>query len=534
MPSVMPSERVQRQVDGLLDQVEVAVGALEWDAVTDLAQRVLSIDPNNSDARTFLTMAGDDEAAGGTDTPAAPALAPQSDTPSSFASSRYEVRSFLGEGSKKRVFLAYDSRLDREVAFALIRTEGFCETDRERITREAQAMGRLGDHPHIVPVFDLGEEPAADGIGQTFIVSQYMAGGSVEGLLSADEPLSLERTIEIAVEVCRGLEHAHANGFVHRDLKPGNVWLADDGTAKIGDFGIAVAMNRSRLTVDGAVFPVGTVSYMPPEQAVGGDIGPQSDLYSLGVMLHEFVTGRVPFVSDDPWAVVTQHLETPPVAPSWHSEHCPPALEELILHLLQKVPEDRPQSASDVIATLERVNPEEASSSHSGMDANPLDRLARGVFVGRQAELERLRSAFDRAFSGQGNIALLVGEAGSGKTRTSQELETYARMRGARVLVGRTHESEGMPSYWPWIEVGRAYGSNNEFDALNLAADTATALGRMFPEVRRSGIEPEAATDPESAQFRLFDAYTAFIRAASERAPLMIVPTTCIGQTSPH
>jgi predicted ATP-dependent serine protease len=113
--------------------------------------------------------------------------------------------------------------------------------------------------------------------------------------------------------------------------------------------------------------------------------------------------------------------------------------------------EDRPESASEVLTALERVDPEAASASHSDSGANPLDRLAQGVFVGRSAELERLRSAFDRAFAGNGNIAMLVGEPGAGKTRTSMELETYARMRGAQVLVGRTHESEGMPSYWPWI-----------------------------------------------------------------------------------
>ncbi len=446
----MPSERIQRRIDRLLDQAEEAADALDWPRVRETANAVLAIDAAHEDALAFILMA--DGAAGspstaGSSTPDAPpsAPSPQPDAPSSFAGGRYEVREFLGEGGKKRVFLAHDSLLDRDVAFALVRTDGLDDAGRERITREAQAMGRLGDHPHIVPVLDLGQETNSDGVSQPYIVSQYMAGGSVEDLLNADEDLPLEHTLRIAVGVGRGLEMAHSNNIVHRDLKAGTVWLAEDGTARIGDFGLAVSLDRTRLTQQGMM--VGTATYMPPEQALGGAVTPQSDLYALGAMLYEMVTGRAPFVGDDPTAIISQHINTPPVAPSWHSEHCPPDLEALILQLLAKVPEDRPASASDVVATLERIDPGEASASHSDSGANPLDRLAQGVFVGRQAELERLRSAFDRAFSGNGNIAMLVGEPGSGKTRTSQELETYARMRGAQVLVGRTHESEGMPSY---------------------------------------------------------------------------------------
>ncbi len=118
-----------------------------------------------------------------------------------------------------------------------------------------------------------------------------------------------------------GLEFSHQKGIIHRDLKPGNVWLAEDGRAMIGDFGLAVAIDRSRLTQAGMM--VGTVNYMPPEQAMGGEVTPQSDLYSLGAMLYEMVCGRPPFVGDDHVAIIGQHLNTPPVAPSWHRPDCP-------------------------------------------------------------------------------------------------------------------------------------------------------------------------------------------------------------------
>src|SRR5205807_9856551 len=215
---------------------------------------------------------------------------------------------------------------------------------------EAQAMGRLGDHPHIVSVYDIGEEQ-----DQPYIVTQLMAGGDVEGLIenAVNHRVPLDVTLRIADQVCQALEHAHSHGIVHRDLKPGNVWLTADGTAKLGDFGLAIALDRSRLTQAGMM--VGTVSYMPPEQAMGGQVTPHSDLYSLGAMLYELVTGRPPFVGDESVAIITQHLNTPPVAPSWHLPDLAPGLEAVILRLLEKDPRKRPATASEVRQALAAV-----------------------------------------------------------------------------------------------------------------------------------------------------------------------------------
>ena len=175
-------------------------------------------------------------------------------------------------------------------------------------------MGRLGSHQHIVTVFDLGQEQ-----DQPYMVTELMGGGDVEGLIekAPDHRLPLEQAVKIAQETCRGMEFAHGRGIVHRDLKPGNVWLTADGIAKIGDFGLAVALDRSRLTTEGMM--VGTVSYMPPKQAMGGEVTPRSDLYSLGAMLYEMVTGRPPFLGDDTVAIIGQHINIPPVAPTWHN-----------------------------------------------------------------------------------------------------------------------------------------------------------------------------------------------------------------------
>ena len=524
----MPSERLQRQIDLLLDQAEAAIASRDWSVVGEAAHAVLGIDPGNVDALGFISMADSAEAARAgartdreseTATPdaAAPAAASHA-----YAGGRYGVLRSLGEGAKKRVYLAHDELLDRDVALALIKTEGLDEVGRERVVREAQAMGRLGTHPHLVAVLDFGQEASGDGTPTPFIVTEYMPGGSVEELL-AKGPLETAKALEVASGVAKGLAFAHEQGVVHRDLKPGNVWLTADGSAKIGDFGLAVSLDQSRLTQHGMM--IGTVAYMPPEQALGGEVTPRSDLYSLGAMLYELITGRPPFAGDDPTVVISQHINTRPVAPSWHSEHCPPELEALILRLLEKAPDDRPASASEVLESLSRVDPSAKSASRDS-SANPLDRLARGVFVGREGELERLRPAADEAFSGRGSVVMLVGEPGIGKTRTAQELETYARMRGAQVLWGRAHEDSGAPAYWPWVQVGRAYRDQTPDETRRREWEPyALELQRIFPGLRElfSGLPEPPPAESEEAQFRLFDALAAFLRSVSERVPLLLV-----------
>ena len=241
----MTTERIQRRIEQLLDQADEAINALDWEIVNARAQAVLAFDPDNQDAQGYLDAA--ERATGGSSghQPEPTQLDDSPQTPNSFSDGRYQVKRFLGEGGKKMVYLAQDKLLDRDVAFALIKTDGLDQVSRNRISREARAMGRLGSHPHIVTVFDLGEHE-----NLPFMVVELLGGGDVEGLLedAEDGRLSLEQAISIAVETCRGLEFAHARGIVDRDLKPGNVWLTEDGIAKIGDFGLAVSMDRSRLT----------------------------------------------------------------------------------------------------------------------------------------------------------------------------------------------------------------------------------------------------------------------------------------------
>jgi len=447
---------------------------------------------------------------------------PSSTQPASFAGGRYQVKKFLGEGGKKKVYLAHDTTLDRDVAFALIKTEKLDEVARTRITREVQAMGKLGDHPHIGTVYDIGDHE-----GQPFIVQPYISGGDVEDLIkkATDHRLPLDRVLDIAKAVCKGLAFSHAKGIIHRDLKPGNVMLTEDGTAKIGDFGLAVAVELSRLTQSGMM--VGTVAYMPPEQAMGGKVTTKADLYSLGAMLYEMVTGRPPFIGDDSVSIIGQHINTPPVSPAWHRADLPPALETLIMQLLEKDPDKRPESATVVLQALETIEAgksKKASSKETYAQVeNP---LYRRVFVGREPELKQLQSAFDGAMSGQGALTMVMGEPGIGKTHLCEQLATYVTLRGGRTLMGHCYE-EGSLSlpYLAFVEALRSYVLSRDIKDLREELGTGAAdVARIVSEIReRLKVKPRPQKDPEEERYRLLQAVTGFLTNAACVQPLLVV-----------
>ena len=523
----MLSERVRRQVDRLLDEAEEAITRLDWQVVRDRAQAVLRLEPGNGDALAYLSAADSDIDSTGTSTPAeivsaSSVSAPLDSLPKSFADGRYRVEEFLGEGGMKRVYRARDTVLDRQVALGVIKAEKLDEVSRSRIVREVQALARLGDHPHIMQIHDFLEED-----GQPYMVLPFMSGSEVEELIenAPDNRVPLEETIKIAADVCRGLEFAHSKGLVHRDLKPGNVWVTEDGTAKILDFGLAVAMDHNRLTQQGTM--VGTFYYMPPEQALGSEVTPQADLYSLGAMLYEIVTGRPPFLGDGMEGIIGQHISTPPVAPIWHSSSCPKPLEALILRLLAKDPSERPDSAADVLTALESIDPTAVSDEAVSDKANVLDSLAGGVFVGRQREMDDLKATLEEALSGRGRMVTLVGEPGIGKTRTAEELETYAKLRGAQVLWGRCYEDVGTPPYWPWVQAIRSYVRDRDPEQLRSEMGSGAAdIAEIVSDVRERlpDLKPAPSLeDPDQARFRLFDSIAAFLKGASGAQPMVVM-----------
>ncbi|MER6713073.1 protein kinase [Streptomyces sp. NPDC000877] len=264
------------------------------------------------------------------------------------ASGRYQLRDLLGQGGMASVHLAYDSVLDRQVAIKTLHTDlGREQAFRERFRREAQAVAKL-THTNIVSVFDTGED-TLDGMTTPYIVMEYVEGRPLGSVLDEDVrqqgAMPADKALKITADVLAALEISHEMGLVHRDIKPGNVMMTKRGVVKVMDFGIARAMQSGVTSMTQTGMVVGTPQYLSPEQALGRGVDARSDLYSVGIMLFQLVTGRLPFDADSPLAIAYAHVQEEPPVPSSVNRALPPAVDALIARALKKNPNERFPSA---------------------------------------------------------------------------------------------------------------------------------------------------------------------------------------------
>lgn len=259
---------------------------------------------------------------------------------------RYRLMELIGEGGMALVYKAECAKLCRTVAVKILRPQYASDQDFvERFRREARAAASLS-HPNVVNIYDVGQENNLD-----YIVMEYIPGDNLKDIIRHQSPLSVNRALDITRQIAEALNHAHQRNIIHRDIKPHNILVTPDGQVKVTDFGIARAISASTFTQTGII--VGSVQYSAPEQAKGGAVGPQSDIYSLGCVLYEMLAGRVPFKGDTTIAIAMQHLQNDSIPVRQIRPEIPAAVESIVIKAMAKDPQERYPTA---LALLKEVN----------------------------------------------------------------------------------------------------------------------------------------------------------------------------------
>jgi eukaryotic-like serine/threonine-protein kinase len=365
---------------------------------------------------------------------------------STVLSGRYRLESKLGSGGMSTVYLANDEVLDRPVAIKLLHREISEEEDQlERFRREARAAARLS-HPNLVGVIDAGEDD-----GRPYIVFEYINGRTLKRRIQEEGPLPVDEAVAYAIEIGRGLTAAHARKLVHRDVKPQNVLIDPDGRAKVTDFGIARSLEAKGLTATGRV--VGTTDYVSPEQAMGEEVDERSDVYSLGVVLYEMLTGDVPFRAETQVGVAMKHVNEPMPDVQAKRPEVSAAVAAVVDRGTTKDPRDRYDTVAEMVRDLEQTLEVEAArrGGTSGEATSVLDSVPKS----------RRRLRRRRRISGLGIALTIAG----------------LLLIAAAVIYGTQHidfNGGGSPTTGGSSEVHLSSGAASEFDPEGDQQETGT------------------------------------------------------------
>ncbi len=387
----------------------------------------------------------------------------------------YKILESLGSGGMGTVYRAFDSILEREVAVKVMHPHLLQDPNNaERLLQEARAAAKLA-HPNIVTIYEIGEAESG-----RYIAMEYAQGVPLNELLRENGPLEWKRAVRLGSEILAGLEAAHKLEIIHRDIKTDNILVTGDDHIKILDFGIAKFTAQAGITASGDI--LGTVEYMAPEQMLGEKIDARCDVYAAGVVLYQLLTNRMPLAGDSVISLLYKKLNEEPVPPSFYSQEIAAALDDAILKAIRSTKEERWESAQNFSDALLRLLDKKAapeSMPHSddfGVSSGPDEiadqpllapeaKIFHSVFVGRKDEFQKLRAIYELAERGQGQTAIIHGEAGVGKSTLAAYFRKHVERKGAWVLYGACLYQVGMDAYLPFIDALRGF-FNNESHAL--------------------------------------------------------------------